>query len=69
MTDPTKLSHFPLEAAFLCADLKCCAVGNSASACPACGNSSLLSLARLLAGEHAAPVAEEPVADVVEVLP
>ena len=58
-TDPSKLQHFPLEHAFLCADLTCCSVSNSSKQCPACGNKSLLSVARLLAGEHAAPIHTE----------
>ncbi len=58
-TDPSKLQHFPLEHAFLCADLHCASIGNSSSICPACGCCNLLSVARLLAGEHAAPIQTE----------
>ena len=63
-TDPSKLQHaekvhFPLEEAYLCCDMRCSRIGNCSDECPACSNKSLLSVARLLAGEHAAPIQTE----------
>lgn len=65
-TDTSKLQHFPLEQAFLCADLDCRSVGNSSCICPACGNCNLLSLARIFSGfqNH-----EDPKSTQIEVLP
>lgn len=44
----TALHHIPLNRAYLCADLTCQAVGDSANWCPACSGSALISLAKLL---------------------
>jgi hypothetical protein len=43
-----QLVHFPLEDAYLCADLQCRSVGNSANWCPACAGTTLQSLAKIL---------------------
>ena len=44
--DPCKTMAFPLRVAVLCPD--CNAVSDGVNACPACGSSSLLSLASVL---------------------
>jgi hypothetical protein len=57
--DPRKTKAIPLRAAVLCAD--CDAVSDGVNACPACGSSSLLSLASVLdrtAGDEGAEAKE-----------
>lgn len=43
---PDKLSHFPLNRAYLCQD--CNAVGNHPTHCPACASQALMGLAQVL---------------------
>jgi hypothetical protein len=40
--------HFPLSSAYLCAELACSAVSDDPRVCPACGNTHLVSVQRLI---------------------
>jgi hypothetical protein len=62
IADLRKTMAFPLQAAVLCSD--CNAVSDGVHACPACGSSSLLSLASVLGrttGDEGAEAKERPV--------
>ncbi len=40
--------HFPLSSAYLCAELACSAVSDDPQKCPACGNTHVVSLSRIM---------------------
>jgi hypothetical protein len=55
------ICHFPLASAFLCPD--CNRVSNCSKACPACGNSAILSLANALDGQRGTNQETTPTGD------